>query len=187
MVLLQNAIYRLVRLFCSGTPLITVADTETLLAKTTIGESQAAGLKVGTSVEVQIDALGGKAVNGMITMISPVAQLPARTFTADVTIDNSDGILKGGMFAKVEIPVATKGQVLAVPENSIVLREDQPSVFVIAEDGRANQRLIQVGGTGGGYAEVIEGLNEGEQVVTGGQHKLRDGMKVLVGAGGDAQ
>ncbi len=171
----------------SGTPLITVADTETLLAKTTIGESQAAGLKVGTSVEVQIDALGGKAVNGMITMISPVAQLPARTFTADVTIDNSDGILKGGMFAKVEIPVATKGQVLAVPENSIVLREDQPSVFVIAEDGRANQRLIQVGGTGGGYAEVIEGLNEGEQVVTGGQHKLRDGMKVLVGAGGDAQ
>ena len=60
-------------------------------------------------------------------------------------------------------------------------------MFVIAEDGRANQRLIQVGGTGGGYAEVIEGLNEGEQVVTGGQHKLRDGMKVLVGAGGDAQ
>lgn len=171
----------------SGTPLITVADTTTLLAKATVGESQAAGLKAGTSVKVMIDALGGKAVNGIITMISPVAQLPARTFTADIAIDNSEGILKGGMFAKVEMPVAVKGQVLAVPETASILREDQPSVFVIDEMGVANQRIIKTGGTGGGFAEVIEGLSEGEQIVTGGQHKLRDGIKITSAAGGDAQ
>lgn len=163
----------------TGTALITVADTDTLLAKTTVGESQVAGLAVGTKVAVHVDALGDEIFEGVITMVSPVAELPARTFTADIAIDNESGRLKAGMFAKVEIPLGERRNVLAVPEQAIVLREDQPSLFILNEQTQAVvQRVVRTGAAEKGWVEVKEGLSEGEIFVSGGQNKLRDGMTV---------
>lgn len=169
----------------SGTPLVTVADTRTLIAKATVGESQVAGLAVGTKVRVTVDALRGEEITGIITRISPVAQLPARTFTADIAIENNDGKLRAGMFAKAEIPLARSGVFLAVPESAIVLREDQPSVYVLGSDQTVMQRIIRTGVSGNGWVEVLEGLQEGEQFVVGGQNKLRDGTTVSAVKRGD--
>lgn len=162
----------------SGTPLITIADTKTLLAKATIGEMQVADLAVGTSVNVVVDAVPGEVFSGVITMISPMAALPARTFDADISIDNSAGRLKAGMFATVEIPVAEAQTVIAVPESAIVLREDQPGVYVVKEDKTVSLRVIRTGAVDHGWIEVVKGLAEGEVFVDGGQNKLREGMTV---------
>lgn len=162
----------------NGAPVVTVADTTTLLAKATIGESQIADLAVGTPVEVRVDAMGNEEFVGIITMISPVAQLPSRTFTADIAIDNQDERLRAGMFAKVVIPSSRSSEVLAIPESAIIMREDQASVYVVNEDQTVTQRIIKTGIAGGGWTEVREGLEEGERFVVSGQNKLRDGITV---------
>lgn len=164
----------------SGTPLLTVADTRKLLAKATIGESQIADLMVGSKVKVLVDAISNEEFEGVITMISPMADLPARTFNADITIDNKENRLKAGMFAKVEIPLNQTKNVIAVPESAIVLREDQPSIYVVTDNQAVSQRIIKTGIAQNGWVEVVDGLNEGETFVAAGQNKLRDGMNVKV-------
>lgn len=168
----------------SGSPIVTVADTSKLLAKATVGESQIASLATGTKVIVQVDALPGQEFEGIVTRISPVATLPARTFTAEVSIDNTGGLLKSGMFAKVEMPMALHVGVLAVPESALVMRADQKTVFVVGADNKVQQRVLTAGVMEDGWVEVLDGLREGETIVTAGQNKLRDGSSVTVTEGG---
>lgn len=162
----------------AGTAIVTVADVSTLLAKATVGEAQVADLAIGSTVKVTVDALNGKELNGAITRISPVAALPARTFTAEISVPNQDGILKAGMFAKVELATKVHPNAIAIPESALVLREDQKTIFVVGSDNKVQQRLLKLGYVGDGWAEVLEGLSEGETIVVAGQNKVKDGAAV---------
>lgn len=170
----------------AGSPLITVADISTVLAKATVGEAEIAQLSPGAAVKVKVDALAGQEFVGTITRISPVAAMPSRTFTAEVSIPNPQNILKGGMFAKVEVPGQIHPQALVVPETALVMREDIKTVYVITADNKVQQRTLKLGYVGGGWAEVLEGVKDGEQIVIAGQNKLRDGSTVRLGAPGEA-
>lgn len=162
----------------AGTPIVTMADITSLLAKATIGEAQINQLKIGNSVKVQVDAVPNKEFIGTITRISPTAALPARSFTADITIPNAEGILKSGMFAKVDITAPPHKNILAIPEGALVMREDQKTVFVVTADHKVQQRVLKLGYIGDGWAEVLEGLTQGEKIVTSGQNKLKDGSSI---------
>lgn len=169
----------------AGSALVTVADTSTLLAKATVGESQVGSLTVGSTVAVHVDALAGQNFEGVITRISPMAALPARTFTAEISIPNDKAMLKAGMFAKVEVPTQVHAGVLAVPETALVMREDQKTVYVVGADNKVQQRVLTVGFVDGGWVEVLGGVQDGETIVTAGQNKLRDGVEITpTGDGG---
>lgn len=170
----------------AGTPIVTVADISTLLAKATVGEAEIAQLSLGTAVKVKIDALGGQEFSGTITRLSPVAAMPSRTFVAEISIPNSQNILKAGMFAKVMVPVQPRPQVLVVPETALVMKEDSKTVYVVTANNKVRQRTLKLGYVSGGWAEVLEGIAEGEQIVISGQNKLRDGSTVKLGAPGEA-
>lgn len=170
----------------AGTPIIAVADISTLLAKATVGEAEIAQLAVGTKVKVKMDALAGQEFEGTITRLSPVAVMPSRTFTAEISIPNPQSILKGGMFAKAEVPGQVHAQALVVPETALVMREDIKTVYVLTADNKVQQRVLKLGYVGDGWAEVLDGVNDGEQIVTAGQNKLRDGSTVRLAAPGEA-
>ena len=169
----------------AGTPVVTMADVSSLLAKATVGEAEVAQISVGTKVKVLVDALNGQEFEGVITRISPVAIMPSRTFVAEVTISNSQRIMKAGMFAKVEIPGRLRLQALVVPETALVMREDQKTVYVVDAENKVQQRLIRLGYVGGGWAEVLEGLAEGDRIVVAGQNKLKDGATIKIGKPGE--
>ena len=162
----------------AGSAIVTVADLSGLLAKATVGEAQVADLAVGTPVKVTISALGGQEITGTVARVSPVATLPARTFTAEIVVPNESGIIKAGMFAKVELATRTHPNVITIPESALVMREDQKTVFVVTADNRIQQRLIKPGYIGAGLVEVLEGVNEGETIVVDGQNKVKDGAVV---------
>jgi len=171
----------------AGKPIVSVADTTEMLAKATVGEAQLTDIAVGTPVTVKVNALGDRTFNGVITRISPAAAMPARTFTAEVTIPNPSGELKAGMFAKVSVPGQVRKGVLAVPESALVMREDQKTVYVVTADNKVQQRVLEVGYVGDGWAEILGGLSEGEQIIVAGHNKIRDGANVKVSSaeGGD--
>lgn len=166
----------------AGSPIVSIADDSTLLAKATLGEGQITQIKVGAPATVLVNALADEAFTGTVTRISPAAALPARTFTAEISIPNERGVLKPGMFAKVELIGNQRTGVLAVPEGALVLREDQKTVYVVNSENKVQQQLLKLGYVGNGWAEVLEGVNEGDMIITAGHNKLKDGSVVNVSA-----
>ena len=170
----------------AGAPIVAVADVSSLLAKAVVGEAQISELKVGIPVKIRVNALKDQEFSGTLTRLSPAAALPARTFTAEVNIPNPTGILKAGMFARAQISGQVRSKILAVPESCLVLREDQKTVFVVTGENKVVQKVLKLGEASGGWVEVLEGVREGDRIVTGGQHKLKDGASIRIGAPGEA-
>ena len=171
----------------AGIAIFTVADTSTLLAKAVVGEAQITELALGKSVNVKVDALKGQEFKGTITRLSPAAVVPTRTFTAEVSIPNPDDLIKVGMFATAEVVGQERKNVLAVPESALVMREDQKTVFLVTAENRVVQKVLKLGDAAGGWVEVLSGLAEGDRIVVGGQHKLKDGSSIRLGAAGGQQ
>jgi multidrug efflux pump subunit AcrA (membrane-fusion protein) len=74
-----------------------------------------------------------------------------------------------------------------VPEGCLVLREDQKTVFVVADDNKVvQQRVLKLGDAAGGWVQILGGLKEGERIVVAGQHKLKDGATIRIGSPGEA-
>lgn len=169
----------------AGSGIISIGDVSKLLAKAIVGEAQVAKLSLGTQVKVKVGALQNKEFVGVITRISPTAAMPSRTFTAEITISDTQGILKPGMFVNAEVPSSVRQSALVVPEGALVSREDQKTVFVVGSDNKVMQKVIKLGYVGEGIAEVLEGLQEGDRIVLTGQNKLKDGSSIsAAGEGG---
>jgi len=165
----------------TGTAIFNIADLSAIVAKATVGENQINQVVLGAPAKVVMDALDGQEFSGIVTKVSPAAIVPAHTFSMEVSLDNAEGILRSGMFAKVVINGKEHPQALVVPESSLVLFEDQRTVFVLVGD-QVQQRKLKLGYVGDGWAEVLSGLNPGELVVVSGQNITRDGSKVTVTA-----
>ena len=88
------------------------------------------------------------------------------------------------MFANAEVVGQERKNVLAVPESALVMREDQKTVFVVTEENRVVQKVLKLGDAAGGWVEVLSGLKDGERIVVAGQHKLKDGASIRLGAPG---
>lgn len=167
----------------TGSPIISLADVSCVLAKAAVGESEVSQLKIGSMAAVRVDALGSRVFSGKVTRITPAAALPSRTFTAEISIPNGDRALLPGMFAQVEVAGEVHKNALVVPESALVLREDQKSVYVVGADNKVQQRILSLGYVGGGWAEVLSGVREGERIVLSGQNKLRDGSSIDLPSG----
>lgn len=169
----------------AGSPIVSVADVSSLLAKATIGEAQISEISAGTPAKIIVAALGNKEFTGAVTRISPAAALPSRTFVAEVTIPNPGNFIRAGMFGKVEVAGAIHKNVLVVPESALVMREDQKTVYVIDNENKVQQRVLKLGYVGQGIAEVLDGVQEGERIVVAGQNKIKDGATVRAAAPGE--
>jgi RND family efflux transporter MFP subunit len=169
----------------AGSGIISIGDVSKLLAKAIVGEAQVAQLSVGTQVKIKVGALQNREFVGVITRISPTAAMPSRTFTAEITISSTEGLLKPGMFVNAEVPSSMPQNALVVPESALVSREDQKTVYVVGSDNKVMQKVLKLGFVGEGFAEVLEGLSEGDRIVLSGQNKLKDGSIISApGAGG---
>ena len=164
-----------------GTALFNIADISTLLAKIDVPEGYISSVPVGGQVDFTIPSMSGndKHVRGTITRISPVAVQPARTFEAEVSVDNSDNRLRGGVYAEAAITAVPKKDALTIPMTAISMRDDQRTVYVI-EEGKAVRKVLTTGYIGENLVEVLNGITEKDQVITGGVNKVREGLAVQV-------
>lgn len=162
----------------SGTPIVSVADVTVLLAKSDIPEGQIANIYMDAPAGITVEAYAGKVFEGTVSRISPLADLPARTFKTEIKVPNADSQLRAGMYAAVAVRGHARKNVLVIPQTAIVMREDQRTVYVVNAENVVQQKLLEIGAVEGGLVEVVKGLAEGERIVTGGQNKLRQGSKI---------
>ena len=163
----------------AGTALFNIADTTSLILKINIPEGQIGSVALGTTCDVVIPAMNDKKVQGTITKLAQVADLPARTFAAEVTVDNRDNSLRGGLYANVSLQSMPKDNVLIIPQAAIVMREDQRTVYVVDNNGKVSRKVLTTGYIGDGKVEVLNGLTEQDQIIIAGQNRVREGSVVI--------
>ena len=161
----------------AGTAIFAVADISMLKTVIHIPEGQVAGVAVGNEAQIKLPAYPDKKIIGKITRIAPVADLPSHTFAAEVSVDNSQGLL-AGIYANVYLSAQPRENVLTVPLHAIVMRDDQQTIFVADEKGIIQRKVLTVGFTDDKLAEIIDGVTEEDVIVVEGQNKLREGVKI---------
>ncbi len=173
----------------AGTPLITVMDTTTLLAKAHLAQSVVQQMKVGDAAAVLVPGME-EAVKAKVSLISPALDPGSTTVEVWLKIDNRSGALKAGTPVKVLITGKTVENAWKISLTAVLTGEDgSKSVMVIGADGTAHRKPVTRGITDGEDVQVLSGLAPSDQVITVGAYGLDEGTHVKVGAadegGGD--
>jgi len=165
----------------AGAPLITVMETNTVLAKAHIAQAQAQRLKVGSDAEVHAPGIND-AVPAKVSMIGPALDPGSTTVEVWLKIDNRAGRLKVGTPVKVAITGRTIENAMKIPLSAVLTAEDgSKSVMVVDAAGKAQQKKVALGISDGDDVQVLGGLDASDQVITGGAYGLDPGTKVKVG------
>ena len=167
-----------------------VADFDPLLARIRIPEKNMGKVAIGQGAKVLVESAPGRLFRGVVKMISPVVDPESGTVKVTIRIPGGgNGILRPGMFASVHIITEVHRNTLVIPKKALVLEGEGNHVFVYERDGeqgagKAVRRKVSMGFADNEHLEILNGLNEGEQVITVGHDGLRPGTAVrLVGEG----
>ena len=173
-------------LVSAGTKAFTVADTSSVKAVFGVADVAVPEMKLGRSLAIESETMPGKEFRGQITSVFPAADQKSRAFNVEVTIQNPGFLLRPNMIVslKVETNQATAGQ-LVVPLNAVMKAKNGNGyqVFVLEEQGErqiARLRDVKLGEAYGNAVAVIEGVKQGERVITTGNTMVLDGDQVKV-------
>ena len=155
-----------------------ITDTTELLAYLQIPQAELVKFSAGHSASLQVDSMPGTSFDAVIARISPTIDTSNGTFRATAFIENSDGNLVPGMFARFTIAYEKHADALLIPAAAVVEEDEELAVYVVA-NGEVARRAIETGISSGGQVEVLNGLTENEEIVVVGHSGLRDGSKVL--------
>lgn len=169
----------------SAATAVIVTKLDALNISLSVPENIVNSLKVGQEAKVIVTSAGDKEIKGKVVNVSPSSDSKTQLYAVKVAIDNEDGGIKPGMFAKMSIPTKTKDNVLTVKSEALVLKNGQSTVFVV-EDDRAVAKVVVPGLDTGDQVEIVSGLKAGDKVIIKGQTLVDQGSKVKVVVGGSA-
>jgi HlyD family secretion protein len=165
----------------SGSALVTVMDTSSLLAKVHLSQIAAQRLKLGDDASVLIAGVDDP-VPAKVSLVSPALDPGSTTLEVWLRVSNKDGKYKAGTPVRTSIVGRTIARAVKVPLSAILTAEDgSKSVMVIGADGAAHRKPVQVGINDGQEVQISEGLTGSETVITTGAYGLDEGTKVKIG------
>ena len=159
--------------------LFILGDFSPLRAKIYVPEKDISRIYTGMSAKIEIEAEPEEEFTGVVKMISPIVDPESGTSKVTIDIDDDRGKLKPGMFASVFITTETHTNTLVIPKRSLVLESDLDQVYIF-QNGVAKKVTLKLGFTSGDFVEVLNGLQEGDLVVTAGQDGLREGLPLRI-------
>jgi len=163
-----------------GTTMLSLVDLSTVRVEVVAALSQSAKIVPGQSVRLNVQGMGD-AVTGTVDRVSPIAEAGTRSIKVFLTLDNPDGALRGGMFVSGNIVVRAEDDVLAVPAEAVLTREDASYVMAVV-DGVAEEKIIETGASWGASAlvQARSGLSAGDVIVGTSLTGLNDGAAVTI-------
>jgi len=166
----------------SGSPILTVMDLSSVVARAYVSPQQAAELHVGDSASLSPGG-GAPPMPGKVTIVSPALDPNSTTLQVWVEAPNPGARLKPGSTVSLSIVAKTVKDALVVPTQAVLTAPDATtSVMVIGSDGEAHETSVKTGVRTAGEVQILSGLRKGQQVVTAGAYGLPDGTKVTVSA-----
>ena len=167
-------------------PPFTIVDIDTVRVAVNVTETIVNRIQNGQSVIVKISAASDTAFSGEVITVSPAADQMTQTFSVEISIDNSEGLLRPGMFAEAFFVRDEAVGTIVVPRGAVLLDEGTPIVYLAIGD-RAVRREVKLGIDAGAEIEILEGLTLGDALIIRGQTFVRDGSPItVIDDGGEA-
>jgi len=163
----------------AGQPVLTLVKDGEREIEINIPENQLDKMRNVQQVQISFWALPDVIAEGKVREISPVADKVARTYKVRVSLVNSPANVDLGMTANVAVMGSTNQQAVYIPLTAIYQTNDTPNAWIV-KDGVVSLRPLKVGAFGDGEIQILEGLQDGDVVVTAGVQKLREGEKVRI-------
>ncbi len=164
----------------AGTPLLTVMDISSVIAKAHIPQDQAAALKVGDKGTLTVPGIA-EPIDGKVTVVSPALDPNSTTVEVWFEAKNPKHELKPGTSVHLSMTAQTVKDALVAPASAVLTAPDGTTTVMLAgSDGLAHQKPVKLGIRNGNDVQVIEGLNEGDKVVSNGAYGLPDKTKIKV-------
>ncbi len=160
-----------------------VVDYSQVLVDLRIPNSQVLAIELGKPVRVSNYAFTDRVFDGKITAVDPVLDPATRTLRVMATVGNADLMLRPGMFVRAEIVKSAHVDVVVVPKKLVVKRQGNDVVFV-EESARAQMRQVETGLESRDSIEVVEGIEEGDRLITSNYETLRSRTRVRVTSSG---
>ncbi|AKC88084.1 efflux RND transporter periplasmic adaptor subunit [Pseudoxanthomonas suwonensis] len=160
-----------------NTPIFRIVDISKLEATLNVPERELATIKTGQPVLLQVDALPGRTFQGVVDRVAPVVDAGSGTFR--VISAFAGDALQPGMFGRIRIDYDRRAEALVVPRIALLDDQSESAVYAV-RDGKAVRVPVALGYIEGEWAEIRDGLKQGDEVVTAGKVALRDGSAVQV-------
>ncbi len=172
----------------AGDALVTLEALDPIYVNFGVPQQSAGDMRPGRTVRITFDGPSGGELSGRVTAIDSVIDPKTRNVQVQATVPNRAARLRPGMFVQTDVSLGAAQSVLSLPASAISYAPYGDSVFVVtdikAEDGRVykgvRQQFVKMAGTRGDQVAIVSGVKPGDEVVTSGVFKLRNGAAVLV-------
>jgi membrane fusion protein (multidrug efflux system) len=172
----------------SGTAIVPLQSLDPIYANFALPQQDLTDLKVGQTVEVTVDTFAGQVFTGTINAINARVDDASRNVQVQATLRNPDERLRPGMFASIDVLMPQTSKLITLPQTAVVYNPYGNAVYVV-EPGKdpagvqtliARQRFVTLGETRGDQVAITKGVKPGEEIVTSGQLKLRNGAVIAI-------
>jgi membrane fusion protein (multidrug efflux system) len=172
----------------AGDPVVPLQSLHPIYVNFGVPQQDAVQMRIGRQVRITTEEGKGAQFTGRVTAVDSVVDTATRNVQVQATIANPDGRLRPGMFVQAAVTLGDSRSVVALPASAISYAPFGDSVFVVAElkgpDGKTyrgvRQQFVKLGAARGDQIAVVSGVNAGDEVVTSGVFKLRNGAAVQV-------
>ena len=167
----------------SGSEIVSLQMLQPIYLDFAVPERFISLVTIDQLIEAEVQAYPGEVFRGTVTAGDPGVERATRNFRIRASFENSDRRLRPGMFAEIRGTVPRQDEVLTIPEIAVAYAPYGNSVFVIEHDGdelNVSRRQIKTGEIREGRVAVLSGLSAGDQIVSAGHNKLRNGMQVQI-------
>jgi membrane fusion protein (multidrug efflux system) len=171
-----------------GDPVVSLQSLRPVYVSFSVPQQEVGRLRAGAEVQLAGAGLQGIQGRGRITAVDSIVDEATRNVQVQATFDNAEGLLHPGMFVETKVLLGASRSLLTLPASAISYAPYGDSVFVVEDvkgpDGKpyrgVRQQFVKLDGTRGDQVAVVSGLKPGEEVVTSGVFKLRNGAAVQV-------
>lgn len=167
----------------ANTPVVSVVDISSVRLIANLVEKDFRRVVPGVEAMVEVDAFPGETFGGKVSRVSPIFDAATRTAGLEIEVPNPGYRLKPGMYARVRLTVDRRPDALTVPRNAVVDSEGKRGVFFLDDGNVARFNVVRTGLQDGEKVEILEGLNDGQRVITTGAIALRNGDRVQLAGG----
>ncbi|MCV9877975.1 efflux RND transporter periplasmic adaptor subunit [Brenneria izbisi] len=150
-------------------PLFELASLDPVWVEVDYPQAQAARLSIGSEITASSNAWPGQTFHGKISELLPLMDSDTRTLKARVILENPQQRLKPGMYLSVQLASPHSQPMLMIPQQALLVSGSQNRVLINEGNGHFTPRVVSVGTTQDGWAEIVSGLQAGDNVVTSGQ------------------
>ena len=175
----------------SGDAVLTLQQLDPVFVDLNVPQDKLAEIKVGQTVVLSLDSLPGGPFFGAITAISPKLDSATRNAKVEASVPNADELLTPGMFANVSIQVGEEKPYLTLPQSAITFNPYGETVFLVKRSAKkdaqgkpemptAQSAFVTTGTRRGDQVAVLSGVKEGDEVVTSGQLKIKNGTPLII-------